>query len=92
MVEGTDDEAGSFTLTCKHQVFFIPTKKEDAAETSHTQMSLASSIPRVALEASKVCKVLWLTKWAVNGLAPIRPVFAIKDNVTLGAGRAIRIV
>ena len=92
MGEDTEGPAGNFTLSTKHQVFFTPTRT-DEEEQKLTNVSVASTIPISTWMngTEDLCSVVWVVKWGVNGLAPVRPVFVLTSPVSIGAGRAVKV-
>ena len=87
-----DDMPGSFTLTLKHRIYFVPlAQTEDDEQGRLNQMSVGASVPRSTWENSKLCSIKWAAKWAVNGLTPVRPLVVTNNELSLGAGRAIAI-
>ena len=92
MADDPEGEPGSFTLSVKHKVYFVPNKKDEAAEEGDiAQLGLGAHLPRSVWESSKVGSIVWCVKWAVNGLTPIRPIFCLTDPVVVGAARAMRL-
>ena len=86
------NEPGAFSLIFKHRVFFVPSAVADGPNEDDkiNQMSVAGGFP-VDRWSSELVSVLWATKWAVNGLTPVRPLVILNSEVSLGADRAVRL-
>ena len=84
-------EPGAFTLNLKHRVHFVPAKLGDDDAKALNQMSVGAALPMDIWDKSEVCLTKWATKWAVNGLTPVRPLVFLGAPVSLGAGRAIQL-
>ena len=75
----------------KHRVFFVPevvSEKKEVADL--TQMNLAAAIPKKAFNKD-IVGVVWATKWAVNGLVPVRPTLTTLTPFELAPGHAVQI-
>ena len=75
----------------KHRVHFVPAKLGDDDAKAVNQMSVGAALPMDIWDKSEVCSTKWATKWAVNGLTPVRPLVFLDAPISLGAGRAIRL-
>ena len=80
---------GSFSLQRKHHVYAcfegtpLSTSEGAAAEPQARQDSLAASLPLSTWAASKLCKPIWIMRWAAQGLMPVRPQIVLMEQVEL---------
>jgi len=90
----TEGETGEVEITLKHKVYFMTKKDASESEKKKSQVNLAAFLPLDiwASESCKVAKIMWATKWATQGLAPVRPLVILTEDVVLGPGRAAWIV
>ena len=93
MVVDENSDPGAFVLNIKHKIFFVPGVASEGDEEGGklSQMSLAASVPQSVWSNCEICSIKWATKWAINGLTPIRPLVILDGDLQLGAGRAIAV-
>ena len=99
-------EAGAFGCTLQTSVYFVPdecnkelNKKPEAkpaaageAWKAKAQMNLGEGIPPAELATSTCSKIVWVVKWSVNGLMPVRPVLVLTEEAKREAGHALVVV
>ena len=88
LTEASSGSVGSFSLTRKHNVYFLP---EPGSAEKPSQMSVATMIPKEKWTGADYCDIVWATKWAVNGLTPVRPIVLMTAAANIGTGRTLLI-
>ena len=89
MHEADDSAPGSFTLDQKFQVYFIPDPTTPVEKEQPVQMSAGMLVPKEAWASSSSCDIVWGTKWAINGLTPVRPLVVMKVDAKILPGRVL---
>ena len=89
MHEADDSAPGSFTLEQKYQVYFIPDPTTPVEKEQPVQMSAGMLVPKEAWASSSSCDIVWGTKWAINGLTPVRPLVVMKVDAKILPGRVL---
>ena len=85
---------GKFSCEQKHSIWFVPAeeeqkKKNGAADSQKLlQMSVGSRMP-LTVWPSHCCSIVWVVKWGILGLTPVRPIVCMTTEANIPAGRAL---
>ena len=77
----------SFTLKTVHCVV---AKSKDDSNAIANQMNGGTKLATL-LWNTKYTAVIWVTKWAPQGLMPVRPIVCFTSNVDIPAGHALKL-
>ena len=80
----------SFGVKQEIEVFFAPAGSSagEGGEPA-SQTSIAGLLPPTVFDGSHCAMKVWAVKWALNGLAPIRPMVFTKMQCDIPAGQAL---
>ena len=90
----TPDCPGALALTKNSKIFYSLHSKlsserdEDGLKATQTQ--IAATIP-ADLWCSDFLKVIWVMKWNVSGLSPVRPVVVLKRELCVKSKHGVKV-
>lgn len=91
-VSGEVSEVGAFSLKPIHQVYFLPAaaSADESAQPGLTQAMVANAIPN-KFWVGHTTDIVWATKWAINGLTPVRPMVLVTKLASIPAGKVLEL-
>ncbi len=92
----TATRPGDFTVSQKHCVVFnvekgsLAVKAEEDGNLHVSQSHIGNLIPAMDWD-NEVTGLVFIVKWAPQGLSPVRPVVALLKSISLPAGKAVEV-
>ena len=88
---GGDQELGAFKLNRFHDVCFLPMEPTaDPTGESIAQNTVGSLVPRSSW-STPFTSIVWSTKWAINGLTPVRPLVMLTTQLVLPPNKTLQL-